>query len=504
MLLLAFLMALPGCSASRPDSPAERSHALAGQQAAGSEVAAPAPERMETMPALMEEINRKHEAVVKPEIKFADYIHGSPDKAFDLTAYGQGKRYDEAALLSAKQVMRDVDVLFKALQSAYGPYHYFGGDDVFLEAEGSVLERCKAQKSLTAGELSALLVEQLRFIRDAHFTINGVRFFEPVKAHVYNLGSAYLRAGEAYVTADGGRVVASIAEKPPEELLRLSISPEGEVVYYPVVLLENGLVPESLCVRYADGGSETLLPPEWKSGYEQSGVQVELRDRQGIPVLFARSMDFDQAPGGENGKVFLRYAERLRESPVSMVDLRSNGGGNGILPLKWLSAFTGTQVTTNHLTFQRWNEEEMRAYGQDPKNPYYVPIEEMQTYDGSAPFNAEYRINGDLPDNFVPSEPLLLILTGKNTASAAEIFVDAAMNVENTLIIGQNTYGMLLSNAYTALVLPESGIVVQLGSDLRVFAEGSFEEYVGYSPDLWVSEAEAEELAVKLVQNLMR
>lgn len=78
------------------------------------------------------------------------------------------------------------------------------------------------------------------------------------------------------------------------------------------------------------------------------------------------------------------------------------------------------------------------------------------------------------------------------------------MNVENTLIIGQNTYGMLLSNAYTALVLPESGIVVQLGSDLRVFAEGSFEEYVGYSPDLWVSEAEAEELAVKLVQNLMR
>ena len=42
------------------------------------------------MPALMEEINRKHEAVVKPEIKFADYIHGAPDKAFDLTAYGQG------------------------------------------------------------------------------------------------------------------------------------------------------------------------------------------------------------------------------------------------------------------------------------------------------------------------------------------------------------------------------------------------------------------------------
>ena len=53
------------------------------------------------------------------------------------------------------------------------------------------------------------------------------------------------------------------------------------------------------------------------------------------------------------------------------------------------------------------------------------------------------------------------------------------------------------------MVLPESGIAIQLGSDLRVFADGSFEEYVGFSPDLWVSGADAEELAVKLVQNLM-
>lgn len=112
--------------------------------------------------------------------------------------------------------------------------------------------------------------------------------------------------------------------------------------------------------------------------------------------------------------------------------------------------------------------------------------------------------NGDLPDRFIPNQSLLVILTGKNTASAAEIFVDVAANVENTLIIGQNTYGMLLSNAYTSMTLPESGIVIQLGGSLSVFAEHSFEEYVGLSTDLWVSEAEADELAVKLVQNLMR
>ena len=79
--------------------------------------------------------------------------------------------------------------------------------------------------------------------------------------------------------------------------------------------------------------------------------------------------------------------------------------------------------------------------------------------------------------------------------------MDAARNVENTLIIGQNTYGVLTSNAYTVMYLPNSGVAVQLGCNLCVFPEGDFEEFVGYQPDLWTS-ADALDVAINLVHKI--
>lgn len=502
--LLVLLITMTGCSSAQTDLSAEQSSSSSHSEMSELEASVPTPERIETMDALMALVNRNHEAISKPQIVFEDYIHNSSVEPFDIFAYGEGKEYDEASILTAEQARIDVDILFQALQSTYGPYYYFGGDEVFQKAKDDIIAECMAKENLSAGELSALLIEHLSFMRDAHFTVNNTRFSEVVKAHIYNQGSAYLGAGEVFVTADGKKIVKSIAGVSPKEILQLSISEEGEVVYYPVLLLENGVDPEPLEVEYTDGTQETLIPPQWESGYEESEITVEMRNRQGIPVLFARNMYFDQAPGGEDGQAFLNYAKQLKESPVSMIDLRSNGGGNGILPLKWLSTFAGEQVTSNHLSIQKWSEEEMLAYGQDTENQYYVPVEEMQKYEGTTPINAQYMKNGDLTDTFVSNDSLLIVLTGKNTASAAESFVDAAVNVENTLLIGHNTFGMLISNAYTWMILPESGITIQLGSDLRVFADGSFEEYVGFSPDIWVSGADAEDLAVKLVQNLMK
>lgn len=484
-LILVSLMMLTGCATKEA-------------------VSLPEPERIETMDELMEIVNRQHEAIKKPQINFEDYVNDSSEDIMDVFSDVLDKEYDENAILTAEQAENDINFLFQVLQLIYGPYYHFGGDEVFLQARDDIIAQCKEKESLRAGDLSALLIEHLQFIRDAHFTINDIRFSESVLAHIYNQGSAFLKAKETFVTGNGEKTVKSIAGMPPEELLRLSISPEGEVVYYPVLLLESGIEAEPLEVEYTDDSREILIPPEWNSGFEESEARVELREKQGIPVLFACNMYFDKAPGGEDGQAFMDYVKQMKEAPVSMMDIRSNGGGNVVLPLKWLTAFAGGQVTTNHVEIQRWSEEEMLAFAQDTENPFYVPLEDMKTYQGMEPINQNYMKNGDFPDNFVPNESILIVLTGKNTASAGETFVDAATNVENTLIIGNNTFGMLVSNASTFFPLPESGIAIQLGSNLSIFAEGSFEEYVGFSPDLWVSAAEAEDLAVKLVQNLMK
>ncbi len=107
-------------------------------------------------------------------------------------------------------------------------------------------------------------------------------------------------------------------------------------------------------------------------------------------------------------------------------------------------------------------------------------------------------------DEFVENDRLVILLVGKMSASQAELFTDALHNLENVLIIGENTAGC----AMTAMIdfqLPNSLAKVALNTmgSMHVFPQGDyFEEGRGLLPDIWVPAGEAEELAVKLIENL--
>lgn len=147
----------------------------------------------------------------------------------------------------------------------------------------------------------------------------------------------------------------------------------------------------------------------------------------------------------------------------------------------------------------------MLDYAENKDNMYYMSYETMTDIAGYAPISESYCKTNAQPDTFSENKNLLIILTGKNTASAAETFVDIAHNVSNTIVIGENTYGVLISNAYTVIQLPNSTIPVQLGSDLSMFPENDyFNEFVGIKPDIWTNGEDAEELAVKLIKNITK
>ena len=107
-------------------------------------------------------------------------------------------------------------------------------------------------------------------------------------------------------------------------------------------------------------------------------------------------------------------------------------------------------------------------------------------------------------DGWIENDRVLIVLTGKWTASSAEMFVDQAHNVENVLFIGENTCGAQVTSAETNLQLPNSKCVVTMGHGLFVVPQDwdYYKELRGYEPDLWVPADEAEELAVKLMENL--
>ena len=92
---------------------------------------------------------------------------------------------------------------------------------------------------------------------------------------------------------------------------------------------------------------------------------------------------------------------------------------------------------------------------------------------------------------------------GKYTASASEIFIDCSHNLENVLLIGENTNGALRSDA-GEVYLPNSQCRVNVGEGtLSIFSENSnFEELRGFYPDIWVPAGEAEQAAINLINNM--
>ena len=118
----------------------------------------------------------------------------------------------------------------------------------------------------------------------------------------------------------------------------------------------------------------------------------------------------------------------------------------------------------------------------------------------------DYMVRYAQPDTFVENQELMIILTSKRTASAAEHFTDIAHNVKNTLIIGDNSSGCMFGSSIgRPLELPNTHIRLGFGFSYAIFPEepSYFKEYRGLEPDIWVPAGEAEELAVKFIDRYM-
>lgn len=464
-----------------------------------------------SMNDLMSIVNQKHQDIVKPIIRYEEYVHEFSTDSFKIEEYmvdmssGYGADFEGEAVLSFAQAEEDIEVLFRALQTTYGAYYYFGGDAAFTTAKNAVLADCAQIPVLSAKVLASLLLKHLQFIQDGHFRIAAEALNKPFVPFFYK-EQAFEKWGNTYRSGDGYKEISSVdGYNNLHELFKMSVSDDGNIVYYPVVLEPFGAswdyVPENLTVRYSDGSTQSLRASPFVSYYDNSDTMIDVHYNQGIPVLFVRNMGFDEAKGDELGKAFLAYAERFKDEPVLILDLRSNGGGNGVLPFKWLEEYSEQPVTTNYVSIKYWTEDNMRDYVENTDNPYYVSYETMTEIAGFAPISDKYMKANAQPDSFAANDRLLVILTGKNTGSAAETFVDIAHNVQNTLIIGELTYGMLVSNAYTVIALPNSRTPIQLGSDLALFPDNAdyYREFVGFHPDIWTASGDAEEAAVRLI-----
>lgn len=76
------------------------------------------------------------------------------------------------------------------------------------------------------------------------------------------------------------------------------------------------------------------------------------------------------------------------------------------------------------------------------------------------------------PDNFLENDNLIIVLTVKDTLSAAEDFADLLHNVSNVLVIGDLACGCLLGDiAYSSddYKITNSHIQICFGGSLHIF-----------------------------------
>lgn len=434
-----------------------------------------------TFEELMEEVNAKHQEVEAVDVNVSDYIGDlvGDEQRNQYYLNNTQEKYDPEKVLTQQQAIEDVIYLFDAFHDCYGPYEYFGGAKVFDAAEEKIKGELQKQESIKSADFEQLLLQELKFVKDAHFGINMQRT-NPVKIPFFFRETAFRKTKNGYQNTDGKQVKSVEGYENLDEIMKRSLSKEGELVYYPVLLKDCDFwdaletpqtFDETLTIYYTNGETEELEAEPYQIYTEMSIENLEKNKivrvwEDGEIPVFQFNM-FDE----KYRDSILTGARKLREAPVSILDLRSNTGGDSEIPREWMERYTKKFVLGHKVVIATKN-------GMNTKM-------------------------SDTEEIWAENDKLLIILAGKYSASAAEWLLDLAYNVENVLIVGENTLGGTIGGS-SKISLPNSACQVDIGSGhLSLFPEeeGYMEELRGLYPDIWVPAGEAEDLVLRFLEH---
>lgn len=380
--------------------------------------------------------------------------------------------------LTLEDVLDDVDTFFLLLQTTYGPYYYFGGDEVFLPIRDAVKEELSATKPLDFGiwEDTLYLCEKLEDILyqhlspvlvDGHFMIGRYAPRDAFAKYMYYVPDLYLDSMEG-------------AENP--DYIKPTIGQDGRICYWYAALSHNGSdLPDTL-----DGHSLKWQQALWASSSDDAPAFSE-SEWEGIPVLTSRSM----STRGENADTDEQALQRLAgcggeytDSPLLIFDLRGNGGGSDRHIIGWFQDWAGTSNPTRGAYAHRYSQLSCRIIGDD-----YYPAERMGAWGG-------FRREGTWADRSGP----VFVLQDKGVASSGETAVQFFRTAADTLMVGGPTLGCALVPNNLTFYLPHSGLSCYFGTGLSFCETDENRDGVGFLPDLWVEPTQAMELTQKLIE----
>ena len=480
--MFSLMLILTACGASNQpvESMTANNTQSAEENRGGETLQTPTEEKTEvefelndTFQKLLDEVNAAHRAVEMYQGDYSAYLGRIEDPEYDASLVSATPQSGDS-IVTLQQVIDDMEWFYHTLRVEYGAYAYFGGDEAFRSAIDAVIADCSSMSTITVNDVLGSLLRNFVFVKDAHFTFEGWSLTERVIPFFFR-GTAYTKTENGYETTDG-KIVASVRGQPDlDELFKLSLTTEGDLVYYPVILEPVSfvqLVKESeircstyvLNVRYQDGTSENLRPDSYTlPQYDLEGTEILVNN--GVPMIHLK--DFYGTYGGIE---FTSFASDHRENDIKIVDLLKCPGGAPGMATTWYAEYTQGEFWANSLRIRGGLADAM----------YEKHLAQQE-------------------DKFVSSDSVLIVLMSKASASSSEWFIDLGHNLENTLFIGENSSGCYIGDLIER-IFPNTGIHFAFGAQLILTpGEEYFEENRGFYPDIWVPAVEAEEAVMNFI-----
>jgi Peptidase family S41 len=413
--------------------------------------------------------------------------------------------------VSAADATEDIERLFYLLEYGYCGYGYFSLENSFEAAQAEIINEINSRWFWLRGDLAKLVRRHLDFITDCHMKVGSVPFaghqdfwFAPELELIERDGAYYFGATDAEQT------LVSVNGLDPKSFVFPSLSSAGQAIW--CLGLLSPTTPEALTVVFRRNDSIDEQRVGLHRANNKRRKLFERFDLGGIPVVRIRTFS-DHHTKQIDG--FLRAADELRGEPCVIIDVRGNGGGNTCWPREWITRFTGQMPQLNQTLTELVSRTAL--VGQSNYQAWLAagPGKGIRDHLERERDRLALRLNGfdedgeqpDWSSAYIPKRPLipnettLIVIIDREVASSGEGLLSFLQDqVENVVIVGENTRGALVFGHVSAHRLPHSKLLVQLPVKLNVPLDLQWREERGFEPDYWVPAEDALNRAVAAVR----
>ena len=435
--------------------------------------------------------------------------HEAGEEELPFDALLADKGYREPLFITAGAARDDVERLFYLLENGYAGYGYFKDKGDFQGAKEGILAELDGKIILRGSELTDILYRHLKFLHDCHLSIGGHRY----GAHRdfwYSDAYVFRQEPQGYSISidDEYQGVVSINGENPEGYMFPSLYSNGEAVPRIGVLSPEHPAPLELVLEDRD---EHLLVELVNSEFIGGEIFAE-NVVGGVPVLRMYSFSDHHK---EYIDEFLKCATKYKDAPCLVVDIRGNGGGNTMYARQWVTSYTGhnpgsIQIYSelvsetsmmgraNYFSYLLHNYPELKNQGYPQKVNQFRGVSEMVEEDDVEAHWSSYVVPSPLE---IENNKTLIVLVDSYVGSAAEGFLCYLQQVDNVVLVGENSGGALTYGQMTMHLLPNSRLQVMLPISLNVFTDNVYREELGFYPDYWVPAGNTINTAVAAVRS---